>query len=170
MPRITLLVARARNGAIGKDNALPWHLPEDLQHFKATTLGHPIVMGRRTFESIGRPLPGRRTLVVTSDAGWTHAGCERAASLDDAIARCADAPELFVVGGARLYADAMPRADRLLVTEVDLTVAGDVFFPPIDPAQWRQVDRRDAVSRTGIRYAIGSWERRTDTAGASAAA
>ena len=161
MPRVTLIAARARNGAIGRDNALPWHLPEDLQHFKAATLGHPVVMGRRTFDSIGRPLPGRRTLVVTGDPGWARPGCERVGSLREAIARCAGAPELFVAGGARLYADAMPVADRLLLTEVDLDVEGDVFFPPIDPARWRLADRSEHLSRTGLRYAIGTWEPRS---------
>ena len=86
-PRLTVVVARARNGVIGRDNALPWHLPEDLQHFKATTMGHPILMGRRTFESIGRPLPGRRSIVLSRDPGWAREGCERAGSLDEAIAR-----------------------------------------------------------------------------------
>ena len=159
-PRITLVVARARNGAIGRDNALPWHLPEDLKHFKATTLGHPIVMGRRTFESIGRPLPGSRTIVVTGDSGWQHAGCERAGSLDEAIRLCAGAPEMFVVGGARLYEAALPRADRLVVTEIDLVVPdADAFFPPVDPGSWRCTDRRDAVGESGLGYAILPWER-----------
>lgn len=159
-PRITLIVARARDGAIGRGNALPWHLPEDLKHFKATTLGHPIVMGRRTFESIGRPLPGRRTIVVTTDPAWEHAGCERAGSLDEAIGRCADAPEVFVVGGARLFEAALPRADRLLVTEIDLEVPdADTFFPPVDPLRWRCTDRHDAVGAAGLAYAIHTWER-----------
>jgi dihydrofolate reductase len=159
-PRITLLVACARHGAIGRDNALPWHLPEDLKHFRETTLGHPIVMGRRTFESIGRPLPGRRTIVVSRDPGWAHPGCERAGSLDEAIALCAGAPEVFVVGGAQVYAAALPRADRLLVTDIELEVEGDTFFPAIDPAQWRLTGELPAVSRTGLRYAIRTWERR----------
>jgi dihydrofolate reductase len=158
-PRITLLAARARGGAIGVGNRLPWHLPEDLQHFKATTLGAPILMGRRTFESIGRPLPGRRSIVVTRDPAWAHPGCERAGSLDEAIALCAGSPEVFVVGGGQLYAAAMPRADRLLLTEVDVEVAGDVFFPPVDPSQWRLVHAAPAVSRTGLAYSIGTWQR-----------
>jgi dihydrofolate reductase len=161
-PRITLVAARARNGAIGRDNALPWHLPEDLQHFKATTLGHPIVMGRRTFESIGRPLPGRRTLVVSRDPAWAHPGCERAGSLDEAIDLCAGSPEVFVVGGAQLYAAAMPRADRLILTEVDIEVPGDAFFPTPDPARWRLAGRIPAVSRTGLAYAIDTWEPQPD--------
>jgi dihydrofolate reductase len=158
-PRITLVVARARDGAIGRGNALPWHLPEDLQHFKATTLGHPIVMGRRTFESIGRPLPGRRNLVLSRDTGWSSPGCEHAASLEDAIGRCAGLPELFVVGGGRLYAEAMSVADRLIVTDVGIDVEGDTFFPPIDPGEWVCTRSDLGISRTGIEYAIRTWER-----------
>ncbi|RPH43199.1 MAG: dihydrofolate reductase [Burkholderiales bacterium] len=164
-PRLTLVVARARDGVIGRDNALPWHLPEDLQHFKATTMGHPILMGRRTFESIGRPLPGRRTVVLTRDAGWARDGCERAGSLDEAIALCAGAPEAFVVGGAQVYREAMARADRLIVTDIDLDVDGDARFPSIDPAAWTCTSRSPAVSRTGLHYAIGVWERQPGTPG-----
>jgi dihydrofolate reductase len=156
-PRLTLLAARARNGTIGRDGGLPWHLPEDLRHFRQTTLGHPIVMGRRTFESIGRPLPGRRTIVLTRDAAWSHPGCERAGSLEDALARCAGAPEVFVVGGGAVYAAAMPIADRLIVTDVEIDVDGDVLFPPIDPARWRLDTRAEAVGASGLRYAIGTW-------------
>jgi dihydrofolate reductase len=164
-PRLSLIVARARNGAIGRDNALPWHLPEDLQHFKATTLGHPILMGRRTFESIGRPLPGRRSIVLTRDPAWAHAGCERAASLDEAVALCAGVPEAFVIGGAQVYAAALPNADRLIITEVDLDVDGDAFFPPTDPAEWTCTNRSPGVGRGGQRYSIDTWERRPGTPG-----
>jgi dihydrofolate reductase len=164
-PRLTLVVARARNGVIGRDNALPWHLPEDLQHFKATTMGHPLLMGRRTFESIGRPLPGRRTVVLTRDPLWHHDGCERAASLEAAIALCAGSPEAFVVGGAQVYAEAMARADRLIVTDIELDVDGDAWFPAIDPAAWACTSRSAAISRTGLHYEIGTWERRLDSSG-----
>ena len=160
-PRLTLIAARARNGAIGRDNSLPWQLPEDLAHFKATTLGHPIVMGRRTFESIGRPLPGRRSIVLTRDPVWAHPGCDRAGSLDEAIALCAraGAAEVFVVGGAQVYADAIGRADRLILTEVELDVAGDAFFPSIDPDTWTLADTVPGLSRTGVRFSIGTWQR-----------
>jgi dihydrofolate reductase len=164
-PRLSLIVARARNGAIGRDNALPWHLPEDLQHFKATTLGHPILMGRRTFASIGRPLPGRRNIVLTRDPAWTHPGCEHAASLDEAVALCAGAPDAFVIGGAQVYAAALPKADRLIVTEVDLEVDGDTFFPPTDAAEWACTSRSPGVGRGGQRYSIDTWERRPGTPG-----
>ena len=159
-PRLTLIVARDRQGGIGRDNALPWHLPEDLQHFKATTLGHPIVMGRRTFESIGRPLPGRRNIVVSRNAQWAHSGCERVDSLDAARALCSDVTELFVIGGAQLYASALPLADRLLITEVEIDAQGDVFFPAPDPAIWERVSCSPGISRTGLAYAIGEWQRR----------
>lgn len=163
-PRLTLIVARDRRGGIGRDNALPWHVPEDLQHFKATTLGHPIVMGRRTFDSIGRPLPGRRNLVMTRNPAWSHPGCESVGSIEEAQARCADAPELFVIGGAQLYAQALPHAQRLIITEVDVDAHADVFFPEPDPSQWGRVSLAPAVSRNGTGYAIGTWERLTPTA------
>jgi len=163
MPRLTLLVARARNGAIGRDNAMAWHLPEDLQHFKATTLGHPIILGRLTFDSIGRPLPGRRTIVVTRNPHWSHDGCERAGSLDEAIAMCQGASEAFIVGGAQLYSQALPLADRIIVTEVDIEVDGDAFFPTLDTLNWARISTAPAVSRTGLRYAIDLWEPARDT-------
>lgn len=162
-PRLTLIVARDRQGGIGRDNTLPWHLPEDLQHFKATTLGHPILMGRRTFDSIGRPLPGRRNLVLTRNRAWQHPGCEAVGSIDEALARCADARELFVIGGAQLYAQALPRAHRLIITEVDVDAQADVFFPEPDAAHWRRISLAPAVSRNGTGYAIGIWERLAPT-------
>ncbi|MFO1197102.1 MAG: dihydrofolate reductase [Burkholderiaceae bacterium] len=166
-PRVTLVVARARNGVIGRDNSLPWRLPEDLKHFKATTTGHAIVMGRRTFESIGRALPGRRTIVVTHNDAWHHEGCERAGSLEHAIA-LAGSPgadpsiatdEVFVVGGAPLFAQALPIADRIVLTEIDLEVDGDVSFPALDPTRWRVASRRDAVSSNGLAFAIVDYHR-----------
>jgi dihydrofolate reductase len=136
-PRLTLIVARARNGVIGANGALPWRLPEDLAHFKRATMGHPIVMGRRTWESIGRPLPGRRNIVVSRQAQLAIPGAEVAPSLDAAIALCADADEVFVIGGAQLYREALPRAQRLVVTEIDADFDGDTFWKAPDPTQWR---------------------------------
>ncbi len=161
-PRVTIVVARARNGVIGTGNGLPWHLPEDLKHFRATTMGHAIVMGRKTFESIGKALPGRRTIVVSRDARWTHPGCESATSLDAAIALAAQpgadasiaTDEVFVVGGAQLYLDAIAVAQRAIVTDIDLEVAGDAHFPELDPAQWRVHSRSEHRSVGGLRYAI----------------
>jgi dihydrofolate reductase len=140
-PRINLIVARSRNGVIGRDGALPWRLPEDLAFFKRTTMGHPIVMGRRTWESIGRPLPGRRNIVVSRRADYTAAGAEVAPSLDEALRLCAGSAELFVIGGAQLYAEALARADRLIVTEIDADFDGDTRWPAPDPAQWREAAR-----------------------------
>ncbi len=168
-PSVCIVVARARNGVIGRGNALPWHLPEDLRHFKALTTGHAIVMGRKTFESIGRPLPGRRSIVVSRDPHWQHPGCERAASLQQAIALAGQPgadPEIatdqvFVIGGAQLYAAVLAQdlADRAVVTEIELDVAGDAFFPALAAPQWRRTQRRDAVSSTGLVYHVDEWVR-----------
>ena len=141
MSRLTLIVARARNGVIGKDNAMPWKIPGEQAYFKRLTMGHPIVMGRKTWESIGRPLPGRRSIVVSRDPAYIAAGAERAGSLDEALALAGDAPEVFVIGGAQLYAAALPRADRLLITEIDHDFDGDTSFPAPDPAQWQETAR-----------------------------
>ncbi len=140
-PRVTLILARARNGVIGARGGLPWHLPEDLAFFKRTTMGHPIVMGRKTWESIGRPLPGRRSVVVTRDRNFTVPGAEVVHSLDEAIDRCAGADEIFVIGGAQLYADALPRADRLLLTEIGMDFDGDTFLPAPSSDVWIEASR-----------------------------
>jgi dihydrofolate reductase len=153
-PRLTLIVARARNGVIGRAGTLPWRLPEDLAHFKRATMGHPIVMGRRTWLSIGRPLPGRRSIVVSRTPGFTAPGAEVVASLDAALLVAGDAPEVFVIGGAALYAEAAPRAQRLLVTEIDADFDGDTRFAAPDPAQWIAVRREQHAPTTDRPYAI----------------
>jgi dihydrofolate reductase len=135
-PRVTLIVAMAKNRAIGKDNTLPWHIPEDLKRFKALTMGHPIVMGRKTFDSIGRPLPGRRNIVISRNRSLAIPGVEVTGSLDEALAACSAEPEVFVIGGEQIYAQALGRADRIEMTEVGQAVDGDAFFPPIDEAAW----------------------------------
>jgi dihydrofolate reductase len=139
-PRIAIVAAVARNGVIGRGNALPWRLPDDLQHFKRLTLGHPIVMGRRTWESLPGILPGRRHIVVTRDLHYDAPGAEIAHSLDQAVA-AAGGDEVLVVGGAELYAQALPLAQRLYLTLVDADVEGDARFPPLDPGEWREVAR-----------------------------
>lgn len=151
LPPLALIVAVARDGIIGRDGALPWHLPEDLRHFKRLTRGHAIVMGRRTFESIGRPLPERRNLVVSRTLVAPPPGVELFPSLDAALAaaRTTD-PEPFVIGGAALYAEALPRATTLHLTEVDRDVSGDVRFPAFDRAAFRLVDRRAAESAPDV--------------------
>lgn len=137
---LVLVAAVAQNGVIGAGGGLPWHLPEDLAHFKQLTWGHVLVMGRRTFEAIGKPLPGRRTIVVTRTRDWSAAGVQVAESLDDAIDKAGSGP-VMIVGGGEIYAQAMPRATRLEISHVPGEVSGDTFFPPIDPDQWRQVSR-----------------------------
>lgn len=163
MSRITLIAAVASNGVIGRDGGLPWHLPADLRHFKRHTVGHPIVMGRRTFKSIGRALPGRSNIVVTRDPTFLAQGCQVAHSLDDALALCAAAAEVFIIGGASLYAEALPRASRLLLTLLDDPFAGDVTFPDFDRAQWREVEREihEADADNPHRFAFVRLERRT---------
>jgi dihydrofolate reductase len=139
-PRLTLIVARARNGVIGRGGTLPWRLPEELAHFKRTTMGHPIVMGRRTWASIGRPLPGRRSIVVSRNRSFTAPGAEVVPSLDAALEAAGDVPEVFVIGGAELYAAAAPRAQRMIVTEIDADFEGDTVFPAPDPRDWEAVE------------------------------
>lgn len=131
-PLISLISAVARNGAIGRNNALLWHEPEDLRHFRRVTLGHPVVMGRKTWDSLParfRPLPGRRNLVITRDTDDRRDGAERAASLDAAIARLDGSKRVFVIGGGEIYALALPLADELVLTEINADLDGDVFFP-----------------------------------------
>ena len=133
---VSLIVAVAENGVIGARGALPWRLPDELAHFKRTTLGKPVLMGRRTYESIGRPLPGRANVVLSRDPKWTPHGVFVARDLDEAIGMHAAAPEQFVIGGASLYAEALPRADRIYLTRVHARPAGDVFFPELASGEW----------------------------------
>ncbi|MFN7571865.1 MAG: dihydrofolate reductase [Betaproteobacteria bacterium] len=138
--RVSLIVAYDRARGIGKDGRMPWRLPEDMAYFKRTTMGHPIVMGRKTWDSLGRALPGRRNLVVTRNGALQAAGAEVFDSLDAALADCADAAEVFVIGGGEVYAQALPRADRVLATEIDAEFAADTFFPPL-PAVFSATQR-----------------------------
>ncbi|MFN8223348.1 MAG: dihydrofolate reductase [Gaiellales bacterium] len=160
---VTLVAAVARNGTIGRHGTLPWHLPEDLAHFRSLTLGHPVLMGRVTWESIPdpfRPLPGRRNIVVTRTAGWQAEGAEAAPSLAAALELVDGADEVFVIGGAQLYAAAMPVATALELTELAVDVAGDTFFPAREPDEWREVSRRELTSESGIGLAFVRYARR----------
>jgi dihydrofolate reductase len=160
MSRLTLVVAIDAQRGIGVNNQLPWHLPEDLAHFKRVTLGQPIVMGRKTFDSIGRPLPGRRNIVVTRNAGWRHEGVDAVGSLDEAIALVGEAPA-SIIGGGQVFAESMERADRMIVTEIAHTFACDAFFPPIDPGTWVETAREAHHSdANGYDYAFVTYERR----------
>jgi len=160
MTLLTLIVARARNGTIGRDNTLPWRLPEDLAHFKRTTMGAPIIMGRKTWDSIGKPLPGRRNIVVSRNPDLKIEGAEVAPSLEDAQRLCIGVQQVFLIGGAQLYAEALPSADRLVVTEIDADVEGDAFFPAIDRMQWLETSRESHHSEAnGFDYAFVIYDR-----------
>ena len=150
MSEIFIVVARARNGVIGRDNQLPWRLPEDLRHFRRLTLGKPVIMGRKTFESIGTPLPNRRNIVLTRNEDWHAAGIETAPGLDAALARVAGAPEIGVIGGEAVFAEALPRAARLEITEVHAAFDGDARFPPCDEAHWNEAWREDHPATDGL--------------------
>ncbi len=154
MTRVTLIAALGRNRVIGRDGTMPWHLPEDLKRFKALTMGHPMIMGRKTFESIGRPLPGRRSIVITRDRTWRHEGVEVAHSFVEALSLAGPQARVFVVGGGEVYAEALPFADRLDLTEVDATPDGDTWFPEWDRSAWQATTRDD---RDG--FAFVSYER-----------
>lgn len=137
---VILIAAVGSNGVIGRDNDLPWRIREDLQHFKQVTLGHTLVMGRKTYDSIGRPLPGRRTVVVTRQPDWSAAGVEAANDLETAL-KLADGKDVYVAGGGEIYRAALPYADRLELTEVDQSPAGDVTFPVFDRSHWLETAR-----------------------------
>lgn len=159
MVTLAMIVAAARNGVIGRNNALPWHLPEDLRYFKQVTLGKPVVMGRKTFESIGRPLPGRTNIVLTRSTDFAHEGVRVVRDLDQALGLAEDialidgCDELMVIGGAQIYAEALPRAKRLYLTEVDADIEGDAWLPPWDRSQWREVRRQDHAADGANPYA-----------------
>jgi dihydrofolate reductase len=159
-PVLSVIAAMARNRVIGVRNTLPWRLPEDLKHFKALTLGHHIVMGRKTYESIGRPLPGRTTVIVTRDPVYRVEGCLTAGSIDAAVAACGRDPEIFFVGGAELYAQVLPRADRLYLTEIRADYEGDAWFPEFDRGQWREEARDPRVDADGLGYDFVRYGRR----------
>jgi len=141
-PQIVFVLARAANGVIGRDGGMPWHLPADLRHFKALTKGHPMLMGRKTFETLPGLLPGRRHIVLTRDRDWRAEGAEVVHDIESAIS-AANAPILSIVGGAEIYALALPYADRIELTEIDATPDGDTVVPPFDPAIWAETARAD---------------------------
>lgn len=160
--RISLVVAVSRNRVIGRDNQLPWRLPADLAFFKRVTMGHPVIMGRRTYESIGKPLPGRLNLVVTHQAAFPAPGCVVVQSLGEAYARTQDAPEVCVIGGSAIFAETLPIADRIYLTEVDAEVEGDTFFPEFDRSQWieTELERHGIDERHALPFRIVQLDRR----------
>lgn len=159
LPRIYLVAAVASNGIIGADGRLPWHLPEDLKHFKRVTMGYPVIMGRLTWESLGKPLPGRKNIVVSRTPGYAPTGASVAGSLESAIALAAGEDAAFVIGGSRLFAEALPIAEGLVMTEIYKDYAGDTWFPSFDRSQWREAQRERHVGADGLRFDFVRYER-----------
>jgi len=159
---LILIAAVAKNGVIGSDNALPWHLPEDLKHFKELTTGHAVIMGRKTWESLParfRPLPARHNIVVTRNRAYVAEGASVVHTLEDAIQRVGAGRTAFVIGGAELYAHALPLATRLALTEIDAEIDGDAYFPARVAAEWRETARDAQVAASGLRYAFVTFDR-----------
>jgi len=150
---IALVVAAARNDVIGSDNRLPWRLPADLKHFKQITMGKPVVMGRKTFESIGRPLPGRANIIITQNRAYNAPGCLVVNSIDQALAAAAGGDEIMIIGGATLYAACLPSATRIYLTRIHHDFSGDARFPAPDAEQWRETERRDCAADDKNPYA-----------------
>ncbi len=160
-PRISIIAAMAKNRVIGVRNTLPWYLPEDLKHFKALTLGHHLLMGRKTFESIGKPLPGRTTIIITRNSMYRAAGCRVVNSIDAALSTAQMDNELFFVGGADLYQQVIEIADRLYLTEIQADFVGDAWFPLVDATQWRETERttRHAEADGGLVYDFAVYDK-----------
>jgi dihydrofolate reductase len=157
--KLGLIYARARNGVIGKDGSLPWHLPEDLAHFKQVTLGCPVIMGRKTWDSLPprfRPLPGRQNIVVTRQAHWNEQGAARAPSFEDALALCRDRPQVWVIGGAEIFAQAAPLAHIAELTEIEQDFEGDVFAPALG-LEWKEISRERHISSGGLHYSFATY-------------
>jgi dihydrofolate reductase len=158
-PRIYLVAAVAANGIIGANGALPWHLPEDLRHFKKLTLGHPVIMGRRTWESLRRALPGRENIVVTRTLGYEAPGAAVASSFEAALALCAGESLAFVIGGTQLFAEALPLASGLVMTEIHRDYQGDTSFPRWERSQWREAQREPHEAADGTKFDFVLYER-----------
>lgn len=163
-PKIGLIYARARNGVIGKDGVMPWHLPEDLAHFKRTTLNHPVIMGRKTWDSLPprfRPLPGRTNIVITRQSSWHADGAHRAASLSEALRLCHGAEKIWVIGGAQIYAHALPLADEVVVTEIDADFEGDAYAPRLDES-WQAVSRQELTSASNLLLSFITYQKKQE--------
>ena len=158
-PRVYLVAAVAANGIIGANGKLPWHIPEELQHFKKLTLGHPVIMGRRTWESLKGPLPQRENIVVTRQAGYDAPGAAVANSLDAALAMCIGEPVAFVIGGTQLFEESLPIAAGMVLTEIHRDFPGDTWFPDYDRSQWREAQREAHTASDGMRFDFVRYER-----------
>ena len=159
MPVLSLIVAMAKNGVIGVNNTLPWHLPEDLKRFRALTTGHHIIMGRKTYDSLGRLLPDRTTVIVTRNQAYKVEGAIVVHSLEAAITACGDDNEAFLIGGAELYQDGLKLANRLYITEIDAEYEGDAFFPAFDASQWQAGERETHQAANGLRFSYVTYQR-----------
>jgi len=157
--QLNVIVAYAHNRTIGRDNTLPWKLPGDLAHFKRTTLGCPIVMGRKTWDSLGRPLPGRRNIVITRDATKAFVGAECVTSLFQALEAVKDAEHVFVIGGAQIYQQALPLAHRIFATEIQADIEGDAIFEPLDKTVWVETSRQPQPAENGLAYDLVEYHR-----------
>jgi len=160
MTHLSMIVAVANNGVIGVNNTLPWHLPEDLKRFRALTMGHHIIMGRKTFESLGRLLPGRTTVIVTRNPNYVIEGALVATSLPQAIQLCKGDPEPFLIGGEQLYKQGLAYTHKLYMTRVDLSVEGDAFFPDMDMSEWILLDEQHKKSEQGLEYCDQIYQRK----------
>ena len=160
MTQLSTIVAIANNRVIGINNTLPWHLPEDLKRFKALTMGHHIIMGRKTYESLGRLLPGRTTVIVTRNPDYKVEDALIANSLQSAIALCKGDDEAFLIGGAELYQDGLKHSEKLYITEIDLDVAGDAHFPDFDSQHWQEIARETHVSEKGLKFNYVTYQRK----------
>ena len=160
-PRVYLVAAVAANGIIGADGKLPWHIPGELKHFKQLTMGHPIIMGRRTWESLKGPLPGRENIVVTRTPGYEAKGAALASSLEAALAMCAGEPVAFVIGGTQLFEASLPLAAGMVLTEIQRDYEGDTWFPAWDRSQWREGQREAHTAPDGTRFDFVLYERKS---------
>ena len=159
MACLSLIVAIAKHRVIGVNNTLPWHLPEDLKRFRALTSGHHIIMGRKTYDSLGRLLPGRTTVIVTRNPDYKVEGAVVVHSLEEAIAACGDDNEVFLIGGAELYKDGLKLANKLYITEIDAAYVGDAFFPEFDEAEWKEGGRENHQSQNGLGFSYITYQR-----------
>ena len=159
MTRIVLVAAVAANGIIGKDGKLPWHLPEDLKHFKRVTMGHPVLMGRKTWQSLKGPLPGRENIVITRQAGYEAPGAAVASSLEAALALCSEESVACVIGGEQVFKESLPLANSLVMTEIGQDFEGDARFPDYDRSQWKETQREAHTAANGMRFDFVLYER-----------
>lgn len=160
MTQLSIIVAVAHDGVIGVNNTLPWHLPEDLKRFRALTMGHHIIMGRNTYDSLGRLLPGRTTVIVTRNENYKVEGALVAHSLEAAIALCEDDEEVFLIGGAELYQAGLKLAHKLYITEIELDVVGDAFFPKLVSTEWQETEREAHTSEKGLKFSYVTYLRK----------